>query len=369
MIVLDIPEEQKLCGCGERKSCIGRQSSERLVVVPMQLYVRRYERLKYACHTCEGSGDEKHPAVQTADAPLQLIPKGIASAELLAFIMVSKFCDHLPFYRQAKIFGRYGIEMARSTMCGWAAEAARRCEPIVERMLAQIRAGPLIQMDETPVQVLAESGRANRSRSYMWVMRGGAPQKPAMVYRYHPSRKKDVPRLYLSGYRGHLQTDGYEGYTEIGRADGIVHVGCWAHARRKFHDAQKAGNRSGAAEEGISRINEIYRIERVLRGDLEKGRLSRSQFVERRREQVTPVREALHRWLQEKSQQVLPSSKLGEAVKFTLGQWEKLLRYLQAWYLTPDTNPVENAIRPFCQGRRNSGCLTTGRDGAIVRAI
>ena len=353
VVVLDIPEEQKRCGCGEQRQCIGSQKSERLVVIPMRVFVRRYERLKYGCKHCEGSCDEQNQAIQIADVAPQIIPKGIASAELLAFVVISKFCDALPFYRLAKIFARHGIDINRSTMCGWALEVARKCEPIVEQLLKQIRAGPLVQMDETPVQVLNEAGRSNTGKSYMWVMRGGDPEKPVLVYRYHPSRGKEIPKLYLSGYQGELQTDGYDGYTEIGNSDGIVHVGSWAHARRKFHDAQKAGKKAGAAEEAIAKINNLYRIERRLRGDLDKGVLSRQRFVEVRKKQVIPLTDSLHEWLQEKSRQVLGSSKLGEAVNYTLGQWKKLLRYVDRWYLTPDTNMVENAIRPFCVGRRN----------------
>ena len=332
---------------------IGEEVSKKLDIIPARFQVIRHIRPKYACSKCEGSGDEDHPAVRIAPPPPQIIPKGIPTAGFVAYIVTAKYCDAVPLYRQEKQFSRIGIDISRSSLCGWVLDAAERCTVLVELMLDHVRAGPMIEMDETTVQVLGERERANTSKSYMWVMLGGDVQHPVLLYRYHPTRSKEVPKRYLGGYRGYLKSDGYSGYDEIGGADGIIHVGCWAHARRKFDEASAATKKTGAAEKGIAFIGKLYRVERELRLRLDQKELSPDDFVRMRREQAEPVLESLHKWLESKVAHVLPSSLLGKAVAYTLNQWPKLKRYLEQAYLTPDTNRVENAIRPFCIGRRN----------------
>jgi transposase len=255
---------------------------------------------------------------------------------LLAHLLVSKFCDALPFYRQEKMFHRIGIDIPRETMCRWAVEVGRRCQPLIELMHQEVRAGPLIQMDETPVQVMGESGRANTTKSFMWVIRGGPRGHPVLLYQYHPSRSAEIPLSYLKGYKGYFQTDGFSAYDEAGKQPGIVHVGCFAHVRRKFSDAQKPTKKAGAAEEAINRIAKLYGIEKHLRA----MNLSDEQFVARRKQEVEPILNDFFSWLKKKALQVPPSSLLGKAVNYTLGQWEKLVRYLDGPFLTPDTNLV-----------------------------
>jgi len=352
-VVHDIPEDQKRCGCGAQLKRIGEEVSKKLDIIPAKFQVIRHIRPKYGCCECEGSGDEEHPAVRIAPPPAQLIPKGIPTAGFVAYIVTAKYCDAIPLYRQEKQFGRIGIDISRSSLCGWVLVAAERCIPLIELMLEHLRAGPLIEMDETTVQVLGERERENSSVSYMWVMLGGDVDHPVLLYRYHPTRSKEVPKSYLDGYHGYLKSDGYSGYDEIGGSDGIIHVGCWAHARRKFDEASAATKKTGAAEKGIAFIGKLYRGERELRQRLDKSELNADEFVRIRREQVQPVLESFHKWLENKVSTVLPSTLLGKAVAYTLNQWPKLQRYLEQAYLTPDTNRVENAIRPFCVGKRN----------------
>ena len=352
-VIHDIDEEEKICGCGAELVRIGEESSEKLDIIPQKLQVIRHIRPKYACKACEGSGDEEHPAVRIAPPPQEMIPKGIASAGLLAYIVTSKYVDAIPYYRQAKQFDRIGIDLPRSTMCEWVMETGRKCEPLVELMSDEIRSGPMIQMDETTVQVLGEEGRENTAKSYMWVVRGGDPNHPLVLYHYHRGRSSQIPLRYLQDYTGYLQTDGYKGYDDAGELPGITHVGCWAHVRRKFFDAQKASKKTGSAEEAIARIGKLYQIESELRTSLEAGELSEDEFVSKRKERVEPILEQFYEYLQKKSGQVPPSTLLGKAVSYSLGQWPKLMRYLDASFLTPDTNRVENAIRPFVLGRKN----------------
>jgi transposase len=346
-VLHDIPEEQKICSCGQKLVRIGEETSEQLEIIPQQIKVIRHVRPKYACSACEGVDSEQ--AVKIAAVPAQIIPKSIVTPGLLAYILVSKFCDAIPFYRQEKLFRRIGIELSRVDFSHWAIQAARQCDPLIGGFLDEIRAGPVVQMDESRLQVMKELGRADTTQSFMWVIRGGPPQNPVVVYRYHPTRSAKIPLSYLSDYEGYLQTDGYEGYRDVGSLAGITHVGCWSHVRRKFDEASKATKKPGSAEEALGRIAKLYRIERELRGQ----DLGPQKFARQRKEQVVPILQDFKQWLDTKSMQVPPSTLLGKALSYALGEWDKLVRYLDSPHLSPDTNPVENAIRPFVVGRKN----------------
>jgi len=347
-VLHDIPEEEKICGCcGQPLVRIGEETSEKLDVVPAQLKVIRHVRPKYACKDCEGLEDE-HP-VKIAPMPPQIVDKGIATPGLLAYVLVSKFCDAIPFYRQETLFRRIGVELSRTDFCNWAVAAGGAANPLIEVFLDEIRAGPVVQMDETHLQVMKERDRADTAKSWMWVMRGGPPQAPVILYRYHPSREARIPLEYLSGFRGHLQTDGYDGYELVGNQPDVIHVGCFAHCRRKFDEAAHAAGKSGSAHEALSHIGRLYTIERQLRAQ----HLTEDAFMQARKDQALPVLDEFKQWLQRRSLQVPPSTHLGKALHYALGQWEKLVRYLDSPHLTPDTNAVENAIRPFVLGRKN----------------
>lgn len=345
----DISEEEKQCACGQQMVRIGEEICEKLEVIPARIRVRRHVRPKYACHACEGSGDESRAAVRIARAPVQLLPKSIASPALVAYIVVGKFCDSLPFYRQEKQFARIGVEVIRQDMANWSVAVFRRLRPLRELLRGEIRQGPLVQIDETTVQVMGEPGRPNTSKSFMWVFLGGSPGQPVVEYQYHPTRSGTIPLEVLRGYRGYIQTDGYDGYSELGSQPGIVHVGCWAHARRKFFEAREVSKNKGSADVALSGIDSLFKIERSLRDQ----ELTPEQFTKRRREQVDPVLEKLLAWLQERKEQVPPSTTLGKAIGYTAGQWLKLIRYLESPLLGPDNNACERAIRPFVVGRKN----------------
>lgn len=350
--ILDIPEQDKYCECGHELVRIGEESSEKLDVIPPRVQVIRTVRPKYACHHCEGSGDEERAAVRIAPVPATLIPKGIATDGLLAYIATAKFCDALPLYRQQKQFARIGVELSRSTMADWMIAVARACEPLMQALQRKLRSGPTLQIDETSIQVLGEPGRAATTKSYMWVARGGPPGEPVLIYRYAPSRGAPVAAEVLGDYRGFVQTDGYEVYDTACTREGITHVGCWAHARRGFSDAKKAAAKSsqetGAPQQALTFIAKLYRVEseRASHRDAD-------EFAATRRAIVEPLLERFHTWLLSKSEQVLPGSALGQAVSYTLAQWPKLIRYLESPQLTPDTNACERAIRPFVIGRKN----------------
>jgi len=354
-VIHDLSEEEKECACGCIKSCIGKEVSEQLDIIPAKIQVIRNIRLKYVCKDCEGvEADE--PAVKIAPLPEQLIPKSIATPGLLAHVLTGKFVDALPFYRQESQFRRLGIALPRSTMCGWAMKVAEKCEPLLELLNKEIRSGPLINIDETTVQVMKEPDRSNKTKSYMWIYRGGDPDRPALVYQYHPTRSGDVVSEYLKGYQGYVQSDGFSGYDFIDHNPDIVHVGCWAHARRKFVDVVKAsGNRksikgrTGNAEMAIKYIKKLYAIEKKAA----ERELTYKEIYEERLKYAKPILDEFKAWLDEIFPKTPPKSLLGQAIFYTLNQWDRLDSYLKDGRLRPDNNLAENAIRPFVIGRKN----------------
>ena len=235
-------------------------------------------------------------------------------------------------------------------MSNWTMAVGDILKPLIDRFRALIRGGPFVQIDETPVQVLDEPERENTRKSYMWLARGGAPETPVTLYHYTPSRSAEYPRELLAGFEGYMQADGYRVYRLLAsESPDIVRVGCFAHVRRKFHEAAQASKKSGAAHEGMKHITTIYRIEREFRSE----ELTDDEFTRRRGELVEPELERFHRWLLKKQQSVVPSSLLGKAVNYALTEWDALIRYLDHAYITPDNNAAENSIRPFVLGRKN----------------
>lgn len=346
---LDLPEEDKTCDCGCRKVRIGEEITEKLEVRPPVLFVRRIIRPKYACKSCAESGDEDRKAITIAPLPPQIIPRSYASPSLLAFMFTAKFEDAIPFYRQEKQFERLSIDISRDNASNWAIKAAAACEQLETLLWKEILKAPVIQVDETKVQVLRERNRKNTTLSYMWVFRGGPPEKPIIIYKYHPERTKKIPLLYLSEYKGFLQTDGYASYDELGALPGIIHATCWVHARRYFTKAKKAAKKKSSANKPLALIKKLYKIERTLRAQ----NLQPEEFKDKRMEQVTPVFEEIKDWLKLVEGTFNPESLIGKAVIYLSNQWNKLIRYIESPYLTPDTNLIENAIRPFAVGRKN----------------
>jgi transposase len=332
----------------------GEETSEKLEIIPQSIFVRKTIRPKYACRCCEGTADENVPAVKIAPVPLSIIPRSIASASLLSYIMIQKYQDHLPFNRQEVQFQRIGTEISRQDMSNWQQQIFEKLRPLFNLMKNIVKSGPVIRMDETTVLVMGEENREDTQKSYMWLARGGPPDKTVVYYKYHPTRKAEHAKDFLEGYKGFLQTDGYAGYdAAVRELPGIIHVGCFAHARRKFFEASKPPDKPRSAEEGIKHIRKLYEIENRLRDELKREIKSESEFLDERRKQTGPVLADFHKWLNKRANEVLPSALLGKAVAYTLKEWPKLIRYLDSPYLTPDNNASENAIRPFVLGRKN----------------
>lgn len=336
------------CGCGEMAR-IGEDVSERLDVVPAQLRVLVTRRPKYACRRCSG-------AVVQAHAPEHVVPGGLPTEALIAQVIVAKFGDHLPFYRQAEIYARQGIRLDRATLGNWAGRACFHLKPIADRMRQHLSAADRLFMDETTAPVL-DPGRGKVRKGFFWAIasddRGHAGQGPPIVlFHYAPGRSGEHAERFLQGFRGQfLQVDAYEGYdrlTRLERPQGpwrLVH--CWSHLRRRFVKLAR-NTKSPIAEAAIRQIAALYAIEATVRGTAPQLRLAA------RREHSAPIIAALKPWFEKQLSMISSGSRLAEDIRYGLAHWEGLTRFLDDGRLELDTNPVENAIRPICLTRKNA---------------
>ena len=342
-VIHDIPEAGRCCPHdGKVLAEINSIVSEQLDIIPAQIRVIRHIRKQYACDCGR--------CIQTAPLPAQPIPKSLASPGLLAHITVSKYQDALPLYRQETILRRIGVELPRATLSNWMIRAGSLVQPVINLLRDRLLAYDILQMDETTVQVLKEAGKTAQSKSYLWLQRGGPPAHPVLLYDYDPSRSQTVPKRLLEGFKGYLQTDGYDGYNAVVAVNGLTHVGCMAHARRKFSEAVKAqgkNKQSGKAHRGLALIQRLYRIEKQTR------KLTPAARHDYRRRHARPLLDELRRRLDEALPQVPPASATGKALNYLHNEWPKLIRYLDDGRLEIDNNLAENAIRPFVVGRKN----------------
>ena len=308
------------------------------------------------------------PQLMIAPTPVQLLPRSIATPSLLASVLIGKFCDALPFYRQERMFSRFGLEISRQDMANWAIAVAAKLTELIALMKDGLLSGPFLHCDETFFQVMDEEGRNNTTQSYMWVLTGGEGTHRVVLYRYNPTREATFISTFLASYEGFLQTDGYDGYNAIGEKDGIIHVACWAHARRRFVEAFKAANKKGSAGEAIELIGKMYSTERTLREKYfgEHGSRNANAFVIERKKLVEPVLEELKAWLDTKVLEVLPKSALSMAISYTLDIWPRLIRYLDCPWLRPDNNEAERAIRPFTIGRNYAELSIKEKTGCFM---
>lgn len=350
----DLPEADRMCRCGKCMAKIGEDTNEKLNMIPAQVWVDCHHYSKYACPdaNCPYSGDDSQPGVLTAPGPLPLIQRSIVTAALLAHIWTAKFCDHLPFYRQEAGFRRIEVEVSGQDMGNWTKKVTDQLAPLIDLVEKAIREGPVIQMDETPVTVLKLDRTGKTGQGYMWLARGGAPKRPAVRYRFAPGRGNEHAKEFLGDFSEYLQTDGYGGYDTALVGTQIKHVGCWAHVRRKFFEADKVAS-SPLTRDALGRIKKLYKLEDQCRDEANQENLTDELFLQRRKDLIEPYLEKLREWLDETAAQTLPSGPAGKALAYTVGQWNKLVEFLEHPWLTPDNNKAENAIRPFVVGRKN----------------
>jgi transposase len=340
--------------CGGPLHSIGESVSEMLDWVPAQLRVLRITRPKYACRACK--------RVVQAPSPERPIAGGLATPALLAQVLVSKYCDHTPLYRQSRIFARHGVDLERSTLAGWVGGACWWLEALHDRLCKNVFASDHLFADDTPVPVL-DPGRGRTKKGRLWVyvreQRGwGGPDPPAAVYVFAPDRKAERPAAHLDRFRGVLHVDGYVGFERLTERGGVVLAACWAHTRRKFYDVAEAEN-TPLAREALRRIASLYKVEAQIRGQSAAHRLAARQL------QSKPIVEAVKTWLEAQLPQLPQRGKLAEAVRYALSRWNGLARFLDDGRIELDTNPVERAIRPVALGRKNH--LFAGSDGGGAR--
>lgn len=348
-VAIDVEERVCPC-CGGPLHAIGETVSEILDFVPARLRVLRIRRPKYGCRTCA--------TIHQALAPERPIAKGMASAGLLAHVLVSKYCDHTPLYRQAQIFARHGVEIDRSTLANWVGGACWWLEPLQTRLAAHVFGSGKIFADDTPIPVL-DPGRGRTKTGRLWVYTRddrpwSGPDPPAAVYFYSADRKAERPASHLEGFRGVLQVDGYAGFQRLTADGDIVLAACWAHTRRKFYDLHEATG-SPIAAEALRRIGELYAIEKTIRGRTAEERRTIRNALSR------PLIEAMKPWLGIELGRIPGRGGLAEAIRYALTRWSALCRFLDDGRIDLDNNPVERAIRPVALGRKNH--LFAGSDG------
>lgn len=348
--VVDIEDHACPC-CRNGLHRIGEDVSERLDIVPAQLRVIVVRRPKYACRACED-------VVVQAPAPARLIEGGLPTEATVAQVLVSKYADHLPLYRQAQIYARQGINLDRSTLADWVGRAAWHLRPVHERLLEKLKASPKLFADETTAPVL-DPGRGKTKTGQLWAYaRDDRPwdgsDPPGVAYVYAPDRKAERPIAHLAGFSGILQVDGYGGYRVLADKSGATLAFCWAHVRRRFYELAAAGP-APIASEALRRIAELYHVEDDIRGQPADARRAVRQ------ERSRPIIAELEPWLREKLGLISQKTKLAEAIRYALSRWEGLSRFLDDGRIELDSNTVERSIRPIALNRKNA--LFAGSDG------
>jgi transposase len=349
------PKHDKCLDCGGTLRWLGEDVTEILEYLPARFKVIRQVRPKLSCAACER-------IVQEA-APSRAVERSLAGPGLLAHVLVSKFADHLPLYRQSEMYEREGIQLERSTLADWVGGASRALAPLVEAIRRYVLEAGKLHGDDTPVPVLAPgNGRTKTGRLWTYVRDdrpAGDTTAPAVWFAYSPDRKGEHPEQHLKGFHGTLQADGYAGFNRLYETGTIQEAACWAHVRRKFYDLEQA-HASPLATEALKRIGQLYEIEREIRGSPANKRR------QVRQERARPVLDEMRGWLEDIQQKVSRKSGLASASGYALSRWRALSRYCDDGRLEIDNNAAERALRAVALGRKNY--LFAGADSGGERA-
>ncbi|RWB65469.1 IS66 family transposase [Mesorhizobium sp.] len=363
----DLPDDQKVCPCCRHQMHrMGEAVTEQLHI-EVKAKVLQNVRFKYACRHCDRTGI--NTPVATAPMPAQPLPGSIATASTLAFALVHKYVDGTPLYRLAQAFERAGVPVSRGALGHWViGSSEKHLSRIYDALKLRLRSQPLIHGDETTVQVLKEKDREATSTSYMWAYRSGEDSdEPIVLLDYQPGRGQIHPQAFLGDYRGIVMSDGYSAWRTL---EGATHLGCMAHSRRRFVDALKARKKGGGPpEQALRFFEQLYRVERQARNEIPDDGETRDHCIRRFRQQHSvPILHALKAWLDDIAPKVLPDSKLGDAVSYTLNQWAYLTRYTEDGSMPIDNNLLERDIRIFATGRK-SWLFSDTVDGARASAV
>ena len=358
---IHMPAETDCKTCGKSMRRMGEDVRDILDFVPGRFVVRRHVCEKFSCRDCG--------LIVEGILPTVPIDKGAPGAGLLAHVLVSKFSDHLPLYRQSAIYAREGISLSRSTMAGWIAKMATLLTPLAERIAGHVLAGEAIHSDDTPIPVL-DPGRGRTKTGRYWThvrdeRPRGSPVPPAAFYRYSPDRRSEHPRDHLRDYVGFLHADGYAGYETLYRNQAIAEVACMAHVRRKFFDIHKATN-APIAEEALLKIAALYRIEKAIRGrppdERRRARLNEAK----------PLFEELQDWLNRTLLALPARGELAKAMRYAIARMKRLAVYLDDGRLEIDNNAAERSVRGISLGKKNylfAGADSGGESGAVIYTL
>jgi len=353
--VTHTPEHECCPDCGGSLKQFGEDVSEQLEYVPESFKVIRHVRPKFACTACE--------RVVEAPAPSRPIERGLAGPALLAHVLVSKFCDHQPLYRQSEIYARHGVEIERSTLAGWVGGSSALLDPLVDALREHVLAGRKIHADDTPMPVLAPgTGKTKTGRLWTYVRDerpAGEKIAPAVWFAYSEDRKGEHPRAHLKNFKGALQADAYAGFHHLYEGGAIYEVACWAHCRRKFYEIHTA-HPSPITTAALGRIGALYGIEEQIRGKPADFRRQVRQFRAR------PLLDDFRTWMEKSLRQLSPKSETAAAIRYALSRWRALTRYVDDGLLEIDNNPAERALRCVALGRKNY--LFAGADSGGERA-
>jgi len=366
-IIHDLAVEERSCDhCGAFLSQIGFETSEQLETVSVSFIVKKHKRLKYACKCCGET-------IALAKRPSQAIEKGIAGPNLIAQVLVDKYADHLPLYRQEQRLKRHNIHIHRSTLWNWVYLSSISLYPLVDAMQQDLLLIDYVSSDDTTMPTLREQVLENRGKkaktNYIWVYTGfSANKSPIVIYDFTQGRDGCYPEEFLKNFTGYVQADAYSGYNGIFTKDKLcVRLGCWAHVRRKFYEAMKANPKS-IAKQMIVLIGNLYKIEE----DYRKKCLQAEQIKERRQQYAKPILQEIHAWLVKHKPQVVPKSLLGQAIAYTLSNWETLNVYVEDGRLEIDNNRSERCIKGVVLGRKNymfMGSVRGGTAAAIIYSL
>ncbi|WP_430069475.1 IS66 family transposase [Paenibacillus naphthalenovorans] len=348
-VVYQLSEGEQVCACccGSLHEMTTETRSE-IAIDPPKVKVIRHVRQVYACRHCERN--EITTPIVTATMPRPVYPGSLASPSILSHVMSQKYVESLPLYRQEQQFARLGYSLSRQTMANWMIYGAEKwLTPLYAAMKAYLLQQEVLHADETTLQVLKEPGKSAEAQSYLWLYRTGRDAAPAVLYEYQRTRGGEHPRNFLSDFSGYLHVDGYAGYHKVKR---VTLVGCWAHARRKYDEALKAAppetdKGTSVAGQGLAFCNQLYAIEREL------STLTPEERHAERQKRSQPVLEAYEQWLKQQRSRTLPKSLLGQAIAYSMNQWEKLGAFLADGRLELDNNRSERSIKPFVIGRKN----------------
>lgn len=342
------PEEQVCPQCGEELHVMSKEVRKELTIIPAKVKVIEHVSYVYSCRQCEQT--EIETPVVTAKAPKALLPKSMVSAELMAYIMNQKFVNAMPLYRQEQEFKRLDVALSRQNLSNWMIRGAALLDPLLNKLKQELVTRPLLHADETTLEVLCEPGRSAQADSYMWLYRtSGDAGRPIVLYDYQEGRSGRYAKKYLAGYSGYLHTDGWQGYQQL-EEQGVTLCGCWAHARRKFHEA-RAGVHSDKTDIpeaiGLAYCNQLFDREKCAETMTPEDRHAWRQKEER------PIVEAFFDWVDSRAHITLPQSLLGKALTYAQNQKKYLSVFLTDGRIELSNNRAERSIKPFVIGRKN----------------